>query len=268
MRTITHILIFTIGLALPAFALPRVPVEEIIGNPMRYDDVRVKVIGEVTKVESDPASPTGIIYTVQDSTNQVIRVKASAPPLLNSRVYVVGTVTQEDGASKPYLVELKHGDPGPALPLLLGAGGILIVAALVLSYFIFVPKPVLPKKQQSAGEPEVERQPIITQVFRDDPVAVLIAVAGPHKGETFNLYSGANTIGRDDNQTVQLSEDSTISRSHARIAAGNGGLTLINESTTNPTRIDGQEVVERELTDGDIIQVGSTRLKVSIVTGD
>lgn len=260
------VLILILSSVLPAASLPRVPVADIIGNPLRYRDVRVKVVGEVTKVEVDPVNPAGMIYTLQDSSGQVMRVRTLVPPDLNSRIYAVGAVTQDDSAAKPYMVELRHGFPGPPMSLLLGVGGALMALAVVLAYLAFAPRPETVRKQkQIEGQPEVERRPVITQVYRDDPVAVLIATSGPHKGEVFNIYRGSNTIGRDDNQTVQLQDDSTISRSHAKIDVTDGSVLIINQSMTNPTRVSGEEVMERELVDGDIIQIGSTRLKVTIV---
>lgn len=249
----------------PASALPRIRVADVIGNPTRFKDMRVKVEGQVTKVEPDATSPSSSVYTVQDSSDQVIRVKSLVAPPIDSRVLVVGMVVQDDAQSKPYLVEITHGAPGLPLPLLLGAGGVLVVIALVMIYFIVAPKPVKPQPAKDA-DPKFKRRPIITQVFRDDPVAMLAAVSGPHKGEIFKIYGGTNTIGRDDNQTVQLTGDTTVSRSHARINAGESGVVLINESTTNPTKIDGEDVLEKELIDGDIIQIGSTRFKVSIIS--
>ncbi|MBI2842204.1 MAG: FHA domain-containing protein [Armatimonadetes bacterium] len=260
------ILLSTTGTA----ALERVQVGDVIGNPVRYRDVRVKLMGQVTKTEVNPASLNEVTYTLQDSSGHVIRVKTLSPPELDSWVYVVGTVLQDDAASKPYLIEIKHGPPGPPLSILIGSGVVLVAAALVLAYFMFIPRPV-PKKHHTAKNQQtqgVERRPVITQVYRDDPVAMLIAVSGPHRGEVFRLYGGANTIGRDDNQTVQLSEDTTVSRRHARIDANDGALLIVNESSTNPTRVAGQDVEKRELSDGDIIQIGSTRLKVSIVSGE
>lgn len=257
------ILIINIG---PVAAMPVVQVSEIIGNPIRYRDVRVKLSGQVTKVEADPLASGGVIYLLQDSSDQVIRVKSLIAPNLDSYINVVGTVVQDDAAVKPYLLEIKHTTAGISIEALIGIGGVLALAALILCYLILVPRPMAKKPQLKSAEPEFERRPIITQVFRDDPVALLVALSGPHKGEVFKVYNGTNTIGRDDNQTVQLTDDSTVSRGHARINAKDGSLTIINESATNPTKIEGQDIDERELTDGDIIQIGSTRFRVTVIS--
>jgi hypothetical protein len=267
---IAHILFLISILAGSAAAIPTVRVSDIIGNPMRYRDVRVQLFGQVTKVEADPLTPNGVIYTLQDESDQVIRVKTLSAPELDSKIRLIGSIAQDDAVSKPYVLEIKHRKVDVPLPILYGAGGALALLALILIYLMFRPKPL--QKQTriasvSEDGPVIERKPVITQVFRDDPVALLVATSGPHKGEVFKLFRGANTIGRDDNQTVQLPDDPTTSRSHARIEANNGSLTILNESATNPTKVDGKDVTERELTDGDIIQIGSTRFRITVIQG-
>ena len=267
-------LIFTLFLIIivigPVIAVPSVRVSDIIGNPMRYRDVRVKLEGQVTKVEPDALVPNGVVYTLQDMTDQVIRVKTLVPPELDSHVYLVGTVAQEDSASKPFIIEIKHTTAGLPLPILFASGGLLLLAAIILLYFVLFPKPAVKKRitvqKEEVHEPVIERKPIITQVFRDDPTAILVAISGPYKGEIYKLYKGINTIGRDDNQTIQLLEDPTISRNHARINASDGTIILINESSTNPTKVAGEDIAEKELSDGDIIQIGSTKLRITVIS--
>lgn len=262
LRALT-LLAFILLMIKPAAALPQVRIGDIMGSPMRYHDMRVKVIGEVTKVEQDPQSPTGTIYTVQDSSDQAIHVRSLAAPELDTTVYVVGTVAQDDDSTKPYMIEIAHGVPGPPLPVLYGAGGTLIFIAVLLGYRIMNPKPLRKPVQKEIDSP-IKRKPVITQVFRDDPVATLIATSGPLKGKAFNIYSGTNTVGRDDNQTVQITDDATVSRSHATIIARDGTILLTNHSATNPTKVDGEDVQEREIKDDDIIQIGSTKLRVAL----
>lgn len=268
MRTVEYIMALTMIISVvPAMAMPVVQVSEIIGNPVRYRDVRVKLSGQVTKVEADPLTSGGVIYLLQDSSDHSIRVKSRIAPNLDSYINVVGMVVQDDAAAKPYLLEIKHVKAGISIAVLIGIGGALMLSAITLCYLILVPRPVAKKHRPKNDEPEFERRPIITQVFRDDPAALLVALCGPYKGEVFKVYNGSNTIGRDDNQTVQLLEDSTVSRSHARINASDGSLTIKNESHTNPTKIEGEDIDERELADGDIIQIGSTRFRVTVVSG-
>lgn len=252
----------------PAVALPQVRIADVVGNPSHYHDMRVKIIGEVTKIEPDPQTPNGAIYTIQDTSDQALHVRSLAAPELESKVYVVGTVTQDDETAKPYLVEITHGVPGPPLNMLYGIGGILVVLAIVLAYYVLNPKPVKRSFQRPEPETVVKRRPVITQVFRDDPVALLLATSGSHKGKAFNIYNGTNTIGRDDNQTVQLTDDGTISRSHASIQSTDSKMVIKNHSTTNPLRLNGEEVEEREIKDGDIIQIGATRLRVTLFGGE
>lgn len=267
---LTQVLVLLSLLSSSALAVPTVRVSDIIGNPIRYRDVQVQLSGQVTKVEPDPTTATGVVYTLQDDSAQIVRVKTLAAPELDSKVRLVGSVAQDDPQSKPYILEIRHRTAGVPISILYGSGGALALIAIILIYFMFRPASLKKKVQQKSMTPDesvVQRKPVITQVFRDDPVALLVATSGPHKGEVFKLFQGANTIGRDDNQTVQLKEDVTISRSHARIEAKSGSLAILNESSTNPTKVGGDDVTERELADGDIIQVGSTRLRITVIKG-
>ncbi len=256
---------FIIMTTAPVEAVPNARISDIIGNPVRYRDVRVKVQGQVTKVTPDPYTPNGVYYTLQDTDGQVIRIRSLVAPEIDARILVVGIVAQDNPSSKPYIVEIKHILAGIPVSVLVSAGAILALLAVLLSYKVFVPGYPKQKAQFVKNGVQAASRPVITQVFRDNPVAVLVAMAGPHKGEIYKIYSGINTIGRDDNQTVQLSEDTTVSRSHAWINADDGCIKIINQSITNPTRISGQEISESELNDGDIIQIGSTRLRVTII---
>jgi hypothetical protein len=172
-------------------------------------------------------------------------------------------VYREDQQSKPYIDEYKRGRAAPPLKFLVGAAGVLAMAAFILIYLLIWHRPAPSKSSASSEAPA--RKPIVTQVFQDDPVMVLTAVSGPHKGQTFNIYRGVTTIGRDEDQTIQLMEDQTVSRQQARIVADEGNLSLLNESSTNPTRVDGSPVEKLDLSDGYLLQMGATKLRVSVL---
>jgi hypothetical protein len=172
-------------------------------------------------------------------------------------------VYREDPQAKPYLDELKRGHAAPPLNLLVGAAGVLALIAFVLAYMLIWHRAAPTRPSKSPGAPV--RKPVVTQVFQDDPVGILTAVSGPHKGQTFNIYRGVTTIGREDDQTIQLLEDQTVSRRQARIVAEGEAISLVQESATNPTRVEGKPVEKCELSDGDLIQMGATKLRLSVL---
>lgn len=79
-------------------------------------------------------------------------------------------------------------------------------------------------------------------------------------------------IGRDGANAVVLSDDTTVSRQHARIRRRDADLMLTDLGTRNGTFLerDGerQRVTELSLRDGDRIIVGATRLRVELAPAD
>lgn len=95
---------------------------------------------------------------------------------------------------------------------------------------------------------------------------------GRHRGEEirFARISGdvaEVTLGRDDGppgRHVKLPVE-TVSRRHARMEFVNGRWKITNLSRTNPTVVNGEELLAAEgarwLTDGDIIEMGEVVLR-------
>ncbi|MFW5921105.1 MAG: diguanylate cyclase, partial [Polyangiales bacterium] len=88
--------------------------------------------------------------------------------------------------------------------------------------------------------------------------AYVIVIAGPNVGEMFRL-GPANVIGRGDRTDIRI-PDTEISRRHARVVERDGALWVEDMGSTNGTLVNGDPVRERELRDGDKIQVGTTTI--------
>jgi diguanylate cyclase (GGDEF)-like protein len=94
---------------------------------------------------------------------------------------------------------------------------------------------------------------------------VISAKAAAGVGKMFKLDKPELVIGRSVDCDLQI-EDDGISRRHARLFRGVGGvMTVADLGSTNGTYLNGARVTEHPLTDGDKIQVGSnTVLKFSL----
>ena len=85
-------------------------------------------------------------------------------------------------------------------------------------------------------------------------------------GTVFTLSSGGvYLIGRE-GADIPLQDDK-VSRKHAEIGLyGPGGLVLRDLASTNGTRLNGKRIYEKaKLASGDLIQVGDTAIRFSIV---
>jgi pSer/pThr/pTyr-binding forkhead associated (FHA) protein len=89
---------------------------------------------------------------------------------------------------------------------------------------------------------------------------VEIVEASVGEGERFAV--GARlTIGRDPNQCQMVLDDETVSARHAYIERDPQGFVLYDWGSRNGTRVNDEAVASRRLRDGDLLQLGRTRLR-------
>jgi pSer/pThr/pTyr-binding forkhead associated (FHA) protein len=94
--------------------------------------------------------------------------------------------------------------------------------------------------------------------------AWLVVVEGAHSGHIFRLHPDATLIGRDPGCDIVL-DDTAASRQHAKARVVEGEnkekvFVIQDLATENGTFINGKEIVKRELSDGDRILIGHTKL--------
>lgn len=91
----------------------------------------------------------------------------------------------------------------------------------------------------------------------------LVGVSGPVSGEVFLLETAAPfTVGREEGNTLALTQDNTLSRRHARVEARGGGWVVADAGSSNGTYVNGQKVEGSiAIAPGDEIQVGSARFR-------
>ncbi len=89
------------------------------------------------------------------------------------------------------------------------------------------------------------------------PYPQIVALNGPHQGQTYSLSEKENWIGRDPSCAIQLAETSA-SRRHCVIQKHQNEFHLIDHDSLNGTFVDGVPVKERALTHGNRIEVGKT----------
>ncbi len=94
--------------------------------------------------------------------------------------------------------------------------------------------------------------------------------SGSLAGQTFDLMSGFITIGRSDNCSVRFDplNEKIASKQHAFIEAKDDGFYLTDNSSTNGTFVNGEQIQTAKLNSGDTIQFGrnGNTARVSIET--
>ena len=101
-----------------------------------------------------------------------------------------------------------------------------------------------------------EERTIISQLSPDK--AMLIGVVGPGKGFRFLLDSEVAAIGREEGSDISL-DDVTVSRKHAVITASASKFIITDANSLNGTYVNAVSVKEKELSNGDEIQIGKFR---------
>src|SRR5688572_28064855 len=82
---------------------------------------------------------------------------------------------------------------------------------------------------------------------------------GRDQGKRFELRDLAQSLGRDTGNRIQLN-DSETSRRHAEVRRDEEGYLLVDLASSNGTFVNGEQVSERRLANGDRVQIGRTLL--------
>jgi hypothetical protein len=110
---------------------------------------------------------------------------------------------------------------------------------------------------EAAGE-DLARVPV-----PDEWEISLDVTEGEDRGLSFRVTRSRVLIGRGDVE-IALS-DSHVSRRHASLEVYGAACVLLKDlGSTNGTLVNGRRVAYAELSDGDVIEVGSTHLSVTI----
>jgi len=88
---------------------------------------------------------------------------------------------------------------------------------------------------------------------------VLVVRKGPQPGERFYIDRPSLSIGRDPVSDIFLN-DMTVSRAHASLTYHGGRVTVADAGSLNGTYVNGVCADEAELTDGDVVQVGTFQM--------
>lgn len=91
--------------------------------------------------------------------------------------------------------------------------------------------------------------------------ASLTGMSGPYAGQTYVLKPDRTEIGREATKDIGMPMDNTVSRNHAYVAQEGAIWVIHDDGSTNGTYVNARKITRHELTNGDIVQIGSTRLK-------
>jgi len=91
-------------------------------------------------------------------------------------------------------------------------------------------------------------------------ISSIVVIYGEFLGRRFQIDGAPLTIGRSQECTIQLADDS-VSRQHCSVSPGDDGVVLVDLNSTNGTYVNDTAVSARHLHDGDRLQVGRSIFK-------
>jgi serine/threonine protein kinase len=92
----------------------------------------------------------------------------------------------------------------------------------------------------------------------------LLVVAGPDKGRAFTLHAGPDLmIGRSANAYYQLN-DPRVSRNHCQVLNDGDSVTVICNSGSGGTLVNGKAVKRQALKVGDVVQIGDSQMRLQV----
>jgi hypothetical protein len=277
-----------IPLLVSAAGAEQVWINDIRANPVRYWNTTVTVVGMVQEVRSEPVGTTRGFYTIQDDSivtgvinagelpyNQLI-VRSNNLPPIGKTYSVTGTVIQDPTrANLPILKEISRTTPGMSgtLKIILIAA-IVVFIALIVAFVLLISRSKQRAAAKEIGPPDaaaeggrtarLPAQPAKTQVYLNLGADIVVE-KGPDKGKEFALTKPSTTIGRAGarKNDIELTDD-TVSKEQATINYDNIKKTfnILNESSTNPTRIGGSAVSgSAALENNSVLEMGRTQLR-------
>lgn len=122
------------------------------------------------------------------------------------------------------------------------------------------PKTHFPKPVSQNPNPGKDlHSTIIAGVNSQVGVNARLELINIEKKATFTLQMSENTIGRNSNNSIVIS-DNTVSSNHAKIFFSNGYFFITDLNSTNGTFVKGNRIQQSQLNNGDMIQLGAVQL--------
>jgi hypothetical protein len=238
---------------------------DLLNRPERFLNTLVTVVGQVQALQTGSGGgPRGTYTIVDDSTPSPLTIRTEKLPKIGKVYRITGTLLADPArANAPTLKEEKRSTLGSSLTstVLIAAGAALAVLFVILVILWLKPRrrtgssprvrTVAPDMSKTIRVPPAPAPASAgadagakTQVYRNLG-AGLILESGPDKGREYPLHLMKTLIGRPGGRLNDIEiADGTVSKEQAALHydTATKEFTLVNESATNPTLLDGAEL--------------------------
>jgi pSer/pThr/pTyr-binding forkhead associated (FHA) protein len=259
---------------------------DVLGHPERFYNRKVTLAGQVQSVQANPVGTERGQYTITDeSTTNALTVKTERLPKIGVTYKISGTLIADPAQGNvPILKEESRSSPGTSsTTIVLILAGLVFLVLLVLLLRLMSKSKTGPRsapvirpasRAPAAASPDLAKTirvtpgadaaPAKTQVYLNLGASIVVD-KGPDAGKEFPLHTLATAIGRPGarKNDIELT-DGTVSKEQATVRYDNTKkeFSIINESSTNPTRVDQKELSgSTVIADGAVIEIGKTVLR-------
>ncbi|HMV68653.1 MAG TPA: FHA domain-containing protein [Myxococcota bacterium] len=108
---------------------------------------------------------------------------------------------------------------------------------------------------------------VVTATSSGSRRAVLVQSEGTSDEQAYPLTNEPITIGRGRDNTVQVKNDSKVSRQHCRVFRRGAEYYVEDNKSANGTSVDGELITEKRLVGGEALIVGETQFRFRIEPG-
>jgi len=131
---------------------------------------------------------------------------------------------------------------------------------------------IAPQATERGGTERMEERPHVDRPKRVETVrledvskpmqwASFVITEGKRPGLTYQLKEESTTIGREGNVGNDIViDDETMSGRHAKVKIEEGKFILYDLASENGTKVNGVLITKQEIIDGDVIEMGRTKM--------
>jgi len=264
-------------------------IADILARPERFYNRTVTIVGRVEAIQpAQPGTNRGQYTIVDKLSPNPLTVRTDSLPKSGSTYRITGTLIADPAQGNvPVLMEENRASVGgvstTTIIIIVAVVALLLLLVLLLRVMaksktgtrgapVIHPaaKPAAPSSAVPDAAktlripPAVEPTGAKTQMFLNLGAAIVVE-KGDDAGKEFPLHLLVVGIGRPGSRKNDIElTDGTVSKEQATIRYDNvkKEFTLTNESKTNPTRVNGEDMTgPKVLIDGTVIEMGKTVLR-------
>jgi len=90
-------------------------------------------------------------------------------------------------------------------------------------------------------------------------LAWLVNITGTRRGQAFRLTKDVMAVGREATNDIVI-DDKAVSKEQAKVKIEDGKFYIYDLAATNRTKVNDEEILKKELNDGDKVKIGETTL--------